>query len=182
MSAEERRELVGLQLMSARPGTRVPAFRANARVYRRGVASLFPRWVPHMASWLFLIISGSFQPRVHAPLGTGPVRAAAAAAAATEAHEEAVEAVRKENKLPQQPAITAVHGRANRSGWDFRFFQKRGRQNLVRKRASLWPGFVRNLKLVFVPVFTVVHPNLRGWLSHELVKGGGGEAPAHSWP
>ena len=24
-----------------------------------------------------------------------------------------------------------VHGRANRSGWDFRVFQKRGRQNLV---------------------------------------------------
>ena len=56
----------------------------------------------------------------------------------------------------------AIHGRANRSGWDFRVFPKSGLQNLVRKRASLWPGFVRNLTLVFVPGFTVGHPNLSG--------------------
>ena len=65
-----------------------------------------------------------------------------------------------------------VHWRAKRSGWDFRVFQRRGRQKLVRKRASLWSGFVRNLKLVSVPVvpgFTVGNPNLSGWLSHKLV-------------
>ena len=55
-----------------------------------------------------------------------------------------------------------VQGRANRSGWDIRVFQKRGLQHLVRKRASLRPGFVRNLKLVFVPGFTAGHPNLSG--------------------
>ena len=57
------------------------------------------------------------------------------------------------------------------AGWDFRAFQKRGRQNLVRKRASLWPGFVRNLKLVLVPGFAAGHPNLRGSLSLDLPRG-----------
>ena len=48
-----------------------------------------------------------------------------------------------------------------------RVFQKRGLQNLVRTRASLWPGFVRNLRLVSVPGFTVGDPNLMsGQLSH----------------